>query len=324
MAIVGIATDLPTSPTTDASLNQRKYTRRWLVQTNDYADGPAIVTHATGLPRLYFPYVFGNEFDFYAVLRSLKADRLNPNSLYWVVTGEYSTPEPYKRHRPSGGKQDTTGANDNPLLQLPEIETEWEKFHEVVYYVYDTNIQMLVTCQNSAGEVFNPPPTRDSSRLILTISRNEDLASNHPGADVIYQDTVNADVFWGLPPGTWKLQAIKARREQKTLATVGTIFAYLKVTYKFEARVTWDTLILDSGTYYWTSAPGSPGRRKVRFLTSDGHPTKGALNGTGQALYSQPPMDDETIKPPVFRPFRFYKRLPFGPLNLPQSFADTA
>ena len=75
---------------------------------------------------------------------------------------------------PSGGLRDTAGANDNPLLQLPEIETSFEKYQEVVFYVYDQLTQQITPCRASNNEVYNPPPTKDASRLILTITRNGD------------------------------------------------------------------------------------------------------------------------------------------------------
>ncbi len=323
MTVLGTATERPNSPRISGTINQRKYTREWLVQTNDYKDGPAIVASSAGIPFLYSSYNFGNEIDVYALLRELEAERANPNSLFWYVTGHYSTPEPYRRHMPSGGLRDTAGANDNPLLQLPEIDTSFEKYQEVVFYVYDQLTQQITPCRASNNEVYNPPPTKDASRLILTITRNEEITAPHPAADLIYNDSVNADIFWGSPPGTWKCQGISARRETKQLQDKS-ILPYLKVTYKFEARLTWDTQILDAGTYYLPGGNRNQLAKKMAFLTSDGHPITGTLNGAGDSLLPPQNPDASPGASPVFNTFRFYQRQPFGLLSLPQSFADVA
>ena len=213
----------------------------------DYKDGPAIVASSAGIPFLYSNDNFGNEIDVYAFYRQLEAERATPTGCSGTSRAT-TPPRPYRQNMPSGGLRDTAGANDNPFLQLPEIETSFEKYQEVVFYVYSRDpADHAVSASNNA--VDNPPPTKDASRLILTITRNEEITAPHPAADLIYNDSVNADIFWGSPPGTWKCQGISARRETKQLQDKS-ILPYLKVTYKFEARLTWDTQILDAGTYY--------------------------------------------------------------------------
>ncbi len=323
MSVVGVAEELPDSPTVDESLNQRTYVRSFRVLVGNIYDGPRTVLSATGVPRAFDPYVFGQESDDYALCRHVTADRMQPASLYWKVVARYETPEPRERGNESAGTgSEKAGQNDNPLLMLPEVTTSTEKFRELIYWVYDPlrdNDKKIQPCRNSANQVFDPPPEKDASRLTLTITRNESIGTPHPSVDVIYADAVNADVFWGCNPGIWKCQGITTARETKQLAN-GTILPYLKCTYKFEARPDWDILILDAGTYYFENAfdmrTVAPNDKRKLFKLKDSTIEKGLLNGQGEL---NPDGD-----PPVFLRVRPYVRVPFGPLALPQSFAQVS
>ncbi len=314
MPIVGAAAELPGSPTLKATLNQRSYERKFLVQTDDKNTGAKTVCAAAGIPRLFEYYNFGTERDIYALCREIESERIQDGSLFWHVTAHYSTPEPRRRHRFSGTHRDS---GENPLLQLPEIQTSGEKWHEPIFYVYDITkpLAPIQPCKATNGEVFIPAPVRDACRLHLVITRNEPIDVAHPSVDLVYTDAVNNDIFWGCPPGTWKVHDISTKRETKQMQD-GSIFPFLKVTYKFEARPTWDLLILDSGTYYLNpdmKIAGDPGKQK--FLI-DGHPGQGQLDGKGNKL--------GVGLPPVFLRFRVYAWRNFAPLNLPQSFAAVA
>ncbi len=316
MSIVAV-TERPDSPQGDFDLNKHSLTRKFLVQSNDVNDGPLTVGSAAGIPKLFSLYRFGNENHLYARLRHIDCERIQPGSLYWEVTCKYETPADEEGGNKAGGvEREKEGQNDQPLLMLPEIETSFETYQEVVWYVYNATTKALEPCKASNGQVFDPPPTRDRSRLNLTITRNEDISTPVLATAVAYQDAVNSDYWWGLAPGTWKVQAITVHRETKQLSN-GSIFPYLRVSYKFQARQTWDTQLLDAGTYYKNDLGGAPPVvQKIRFLTTDGHPTTGPLDGHGNKL-----AEGAT---PVFLTFRFYPRLPFGNLLLPQSFLDIA
>ncbi len=315
MSWVGVAQEMPDSPKIVAGLNKRAYTREFRVQVDSLADGPKTACSAPGIPRLYDPYVFGNESDDYALVRDIDADRMQGASLYWKVTVRYETPEPVNErgNSPSGTQHEQAGQHDNPLAMLAEVQSSTEKFREVIYSVYDTTTGTLTPCKNTAGQVFDPPPEKDATRLVLSITRNEAISVLHPAVDVIYSDAVNSDTWWGCPPGTWKCQGISTQRETKQLSS-GAIFPYLRCTYKFEARPSWDLQILDAGSY--SIQVFDVKRRKIQFKTDDGHPRIGALDGQGEELRDG--------LPPVYLTFRVYPRRPFGALNLPQSFAQCA
>jgi hypothetical protein len=158
--------------------------------------------------------------------------------------------------------------------------------------------------------IFDPPPTKDASRISLSITRNEAIATAHPSIDIKYSDAINSDVFWGSPPGTWKCMGISSRRETKQTSN-GSLFPYIRVSYKFQARQTWMMQLLDAGTFY-INANG----QKITCRTQDSQQCTLPLNGKGGLLTAG--------AAPVFLQLQPYNSLPFGALNLPQSFQQIA
>lgn len=322
MGIVGTAAEKPDSPKVSGNLNQRSYTRTFIVKTDSKDTGPLAVVSASGIPRLYEPFAFGSEVDPECLLRDIDAERVSEGAFQWVVTCHYSTPEPDSKNASStdtaGTKREAPGSQDNPQLQLPEIDVSFEKFQQVVYAVYDITTQELTPCKASNDQVFDPPPMRDASRMVIQIVRNEPISAGHPALGVLYQDAVNSDYWFGLAPGQAKIMSIAAQRQTKqtTIAGAPVLLPYLRCTYKIECRPTWDTLILDAGTFYLDDDPLTGKVKKKAFITDDGHPTTGPLDGHGHKL--------DAGANPVFKTFRFYLRRPFSLLALPQSFLDFA
>src|SRR5262249_17092767 len=161
-------------------------------------------------------------------------------------------------------------------------------------------------CKNAAGEIFDPPPMKDQSMLILTITRNEDILSPHPATALLYQDTVNSDVFWGANAGQVKVANITAQRQTRQISNA--VLPYLKVTYVFHFRSPdWDSRTLNAGSYYRETMIGP----KIFFKSVEGHPIKGLLQPTspGDKLPEGDPPNWITVRP--------YNRLPFSALNLP-------
>jgi len=276
------------------------------------------IVRATGIPLLYSSFQFGGETDFFNIMRNYTAERLGDGSLHWEVTCHYSTPEPESNDAAHGGtKNEKQGENDNPTVALPEIDVAFEKFQEVVWYVYDLTTKKLTPCKASNGQVYDPPPMRDASRMIITITRNESILAPHPGLGLQYMDTVNSDVWFGLLPNQVKCQSITAKRQTKQLSIGGvpTILPYLSCSYKFEARPTWQTRLLDQGAY-WINKKilDDPTTWVKRKFIVEGHPVVGPLDGFGGKL-----ADGAN---PVFNTFQFYNTLPFSALNLPQAFLD--
>lgn len=303
MSIVGTAREMPNSPEGSIQDGKASFTRRFQVQTDSYSDGPMTVLQALGLPYINSVFTFGNE-GHYARCQSVAPTRLAPNSLYWEVEASYETQDPSK-------PEQREGQHESPLIELPDISTSFERFDKVIYSVYNTSTEEIEPCKASNGQIFDPPPTKDESRLVLTISRNEPLTAQWLPLSVIFQDAVNEDTFWGSAPGTAKVSSITAQRMTKPLQS-GLPFAYLKTTYVIHFRNEgWDLQLLNHGDYYITSGENV---KKIMFQGEQGQPIKGLLDENGDRL--------EDGADPEFLTFRVYKRLPFALMNLPSSFLD--
>lgn len=328
MSIVGLAQERPDSPQASFELGKFHITRKFLVHCSSVLDGPATVALAPGLPLLFAPYQFGSEFLPFLRCRAVDPERLAPGATDWEVTCHYETPDWKDASQgdgghESGGKgdgksgdgggtgQEHDGQFTNPLLMIPEVETHFENHKEVIYGVYNPATQVFQPAAASTGEIFVPAPERDRSHLIMTITRNEDIATPHPALAVTYQDKVNQDSFWGASPGQVKCQSITVQRLVKNYPD-GSFLPYLKATYVFHFRDTWDLQLLDQGTWYWYQQSMSSPKKKKKFQTDDNQNTQGLLDGNGGAL--------ATGGTPVFLTLQLYDRVPFAALNLPQSF----
>lgn len=166
-------------------------------------------------------------------------------------------------------------------------------------------------CMASNGEIFVPPPEMDESHLIMTITRNEDITAPHPALAITYQDVVNSDIFWGALPGQCKCKSITVQRQVKQFPD-GSALPYLRVTYIFHFKSSWNIQLLDKGTWYWYQQTNASPVREQKKVTSDGQPVDCLLDGKGGLLPKG--------ASPVFLTISPYGQLPFSALNLPQSF----
>lgn len=328
MAVVGSAQEMKDTGDFQFEVGSYNVRRRFRVITNDVEDDYAIVTAAPGIPALFSTYVSPKSSNRYLRARKYEARRLLPGSVVWTVTVVYET-APVKT---GTGSSDSTGGPGggsgggtpeekdeqfkNPILELPDVEMTASDREELLTQIYDTSTGNLKPVTASSGEPFDPPPKTLIKVLMLKIERNEPLSTPHPALAVTYMNAVNADPFWGLAPGTWLCKKVTAKRATRQLAD-GTTGVYLRVTYEFEARSTWDLYVLDSGRYYlgpraadagsnvyfpfgpgcnpWlafflpNAAPAgltsfSTQFQRKQFISAEGHPIRAALNGQGGPL----------------------------------------
>ncbi len=343
-------------PKADFSLSGRKYTVQWLVQCDSYDDGPLVAQSASGLPAAYSSYNLGNDGDALALLRSWNVNRLEENSLEWIVEATYTTPETKDGGQTGTGQgthTDTAGSFDNPLLELPTVKT-WSIERDIpVERVYNINTGFFNPPMNSACQVYNPPATKKDRYLAISISRNEVLSNVHPALGVAYSGSVNSDTFWGLAPGLVQCQSVTAERQSKQLPN-GTVFAYLKCEYVFHCRREgWDIVLLDYGDYYCkceadgngsgSGCSGAGGSSLCGDASGGYYPCSGSSSGSGpcrgcrdttQKIAFQD-MQGHPVKgllngrggklpesqDPVYMRYRVYNWLPFTPLSLPQAFS---
>lgn len=183
----------------------------------------------------------------------------------------------------------------SPLLEEPEVDWGLAAYQRIADADRDGN-----PIVNSAGDPYDPPLTRDDSRPLLTIVRNE--ATYSPLLADAYRDTVNLATFFGAPAGTVKCKSITAKRAWSPLVAGG---FYWVVTYLFEFN--------RDG---WTSRPLDIGYRRLdganrRQILIDGQPATSPvpLDGAGGVLT---PGD-----PPVFLAFELYPEADYAAFGFP-------
>jgi hypothetical protein len=191
------------------------------------------------------------------------------------------------------GAYDATQLPSNPVDWPLRISHSFAKFESVADEDTDGNAIL-----NSAGDYFDPPVTRDDSRPILRIQRNE--KEFDPDTAFKYKDAVNKDPFFGADPGTVKCADIQA--ELSFNNDVGWFYA---CTYEFEYNPDgWEKQILDMGLKYLDATD------TLVPVMEKGIPATSPvlLDGGGGILASG---DD-----PVFLKFKVYPEVDFAPLNL--------
>ena len=262
---------------------EREYRRVFVARsTNKLADGPRTIRTASGIPQIGTTYaVSATDTDNGARVVDISPRPLDDGGYNWEVDVTYSS------------KFDDSAALNNPLSMPAEFSGGFARYS--VPLVKDIMTGAAVV--NSAGEPFNPPVEIDDSRPVFTIRRNEAAYNLQRAID--YQDSVNTDLFLGIAPGLVKISNISFVRKTHNAAF------YYEITYEFECRREgWGISILDIGLNEKYPPPAT-----VLVPMTDTNGVPQLLDGTGRKL--------AIGAAPQYRTFIGYKRLPFGPLNLP-------
>lgn len=140
-------------------------------RTNSELDGPLDVMSYALAPK------FGDAHPSYPLLkcngrRCTRYPGSEKGALDWLLTCTYS---------------DEVEFSSNPLTEVPRFTWESEQYQ--VPAVKDRNGKGVV---NSAGDSFDPPPMKDKSRRIVTVTRNVVAV---PTWLLTYEDAVNSDIF---------------------------------------------------------------------------------------------------------------------------------
>jgi hypothetical protein len=259
----------------------RRRTRTFLVQVNDALDDALVVIAPAAIPRRFGPYVgYDGLIDTGCLARTVKAVQDQESPFLWKVTVEYSSESQAsqggKRGAGAGdpGSGDGSRYNQNPLLRPPDIdygtlqiERVMEKDVGRAFFKADPKAVV-----NSAGDKFDPPPMKEISAKVITISRNE--ISYDMLAKTFYENTINSYKFLGCPEYTVLCKSITARLDSDN----GIYF--WKVTYTFHYRSDgWDLKLLDQGFHEVAFF-------KKRHIMADAMPVAQPvpLDGTGLAL----------------------------------------
>lgn len=296
MAVSTVEETSPPSSTVNLK-GERTYTRTFLVHTDGQATGPMAVTSALGI-AYGTTYSYYAESDPAAVVTNISAQPDSPDGLGWRVVVEY------------GPWPETGPLAENPLLQPAEVSLSGR---ELEVPVERDRLGNLI--KNSAGDPFNPTISKDDSRQILSITRNE--AAPPMGFP---RNSVNSVSVTIPGVGTFPPRTLKSMTPQATLQWHQNVpgFAYWKVTYQFEVNdravyqsdgetligVGWDAAVLDAG--FRRLEPGDPSTRRV--IEVDGEPAQDPvpLDGSGQ------PLDPDAD--PHWLAFRVYQEVDHGAL----------
>jgi hypothetical protein len=203
----------------------RTYTRVFLVSVTSKNERENTAILATGVPRVWDPYVAGGDSDTGALCRSVTAQVSSESPYLYEVTCEYS----------SAVKEESQQA-ENPLARPAKISWSFQAYEKPLQR--DIGGRAIV---NSAKLPFDPPVTADDRRILLTIQRNE--ATFNVARALEYQDSVNLDPFFGAAAGLCKTQGITGDGPHSENGT-----SFWSVTYSFEFRKEgWFCRILDAG-----------------------------------------------------------------------------
>lgn len=295
----------------DFATGDRNYVQEWLVQVKTSAIDSLAVLDCPGLPRAGAFYASDTAFDLLSLAIKFSSKRLTDADWgQWLVTVNYSTKLPPGGFPNSPGGPQGDGANNNPELEPPDIEYDYEVGQEAPQSDLDKKAYL-----NSAKLPFSPPPKFPAGYPILMISRNE-LGFNTQRANQ-YAFALNSDIFMGYRPETVMCYPPKAK-----LVFKGPL-QYWRVTYrlKFAAIVT-DKTDKD----YAENAQGQPiGLRNFQPHILDQGSMQLKADGTYEPVYvhnsrhidlldgagrqQKAPLGQ--LKKGFFLPFRQFRTMPF-------------
>lgn len=311
----------------------REYRLMYKVLTDNPHDDANVVMTAPNLPLMYNPYITETSEDAEALVVDVDCRQHEKLRTFWIVVLQYSTEW--------GEQDDGTGQTDTPFGEPPVITFGSEIYQEPLpgqsnsqigslgdpssdlTAIKPQNNQTLINWSggrgivNSAGEPYNPPPERQASRPIVTISRNE--ATFSVAYKCQYENTVNSATWCGLNPRQAWLRSIDATSNiwRSTLFSNVAIL-YWRVTYTFALKFeTWDLQILDHGPYYlkWSGGGIDASEKPVAiaFATADFTPRFGLLDNSDP---NKPGRELATGEPPQWRRYAVYREVNYTGLNI--------
>lgn len=193
--------------------------------------GPVDVLNATGLPLFGDPFTgYGTLTDDHAFVTEGNCTLVSQGAAgnCWHIDVKFSS------------EFDPIYSNANPLLNQPMASWSSQKFEEIAYIDTQTGYPIL----NSAGEYFDPPATKDATRLMLSIVKYQSTY-NYPLSQVV-QDTCNLNPWAGYGAKQVKCTSVQADPPIWN-PLVGRVW---RATYQFELMAsgqTWQLNILDAG-----------------------------------------------------------------------------
>lgn len=228
----------------------------------------------TKIPRLWEQHPYNS----WSYVQRISANQVGPHTV--EVTVEYQTLE-------------------DPVARPPEIEYLFAVTNEPVDQ--DRNGDAIV---NSAGELFDPPITKDQHDLIIHIKRYQ--YSFDPVQASQFEGSVNSANFLGYAPGLVKCNVYRGKQLRLSGLWVW------EVIFEFEVREDgWQKRILDQGFRTHTGTDDDTGVPLYAAIKdTSGVPLSAPtlLNGDGG-------LNPDT-SPPVFHQFELENQYDFSVLGL--------
>ena len=280
---------------------QRTYSRSWRVECSSRYDGPYVIRTSKQVPWIgAYYYVNSNEVDAGSFISDVEytceSAGANPEHSTWIVKATYS---PY----------DSNTFGSDPTLWPIRVTYGSKSYEKNVEEDQSGN-----PVRNSAGDRFETPVTVDDSRDMITVVRNELVATFDPTFPSTYRDTINSASWNGYDTHTVKCTSITSSDPQYDSSNQ---VWYYTITYVFEIMYEdpdespngWAKYILDQG-YQALDGSGNKGLIQLK-----GQPASDPqlLDGSGHALASG--------GDPVFTTFNVYREKNFAAFNIDLSLA---
>jgi len=273
----------------------RHYSLVYTIRTTDPGDGPMTVGNCPLLPKRGAFYVFGNEIDPGALLKSRTVRQVNNQKQWWEVADSYDSQQE---------GEDPEDPQENPLLRPPTRAISFER--EDRYVPRDKDDKPYT---NSAGEPYSRETvSTPSSLLVLTITRNE--ASLPVAVAEEWQDCVNEHEWYGRAADSWRIADLGATDAWENGVYYWACF--YKFVYKKDLWIPYEEL--DKGTYWWEDNDKGeiPKKRFPVDGTGVAASSEVLLNGSGGRLDKLSLVAGDY----AYNEFRKYDRKDFNALDL--------
>ncbi len=292
MTVTKVARQLKGHTDKEAKNDVHVYTELYTVKTDSRDDTSADVLSSTASDDLDLPFR-GDKHpgDTAAVVVSRSATQgkeLGGDETVWDVTITYSTEVSIDE------EADTFGQPENPLMRYATLDIGQIKFQEP--FEWDLLGKHVAT---DLGEPFNPRPTRDATRQVFRITRNEFQGTSpipflHPPFKNenhnTFINTVNGNKVLGFEVGFLKLDSVTSRPASFIFKEENHLFDGVRIRYRivtYEVHVAekkvilnsdggtiaeqlWQLVVLHAGVFELPpAAGGGVGLGKKRRITHD-------------------------------------------------------
>lgn len=234
-----------------SSSNERTYTRHYQALSDVFNESELQVKIATGLPKRGQIHPEDGQ----AVCNSVTIKQNTDNPKVWECDIEYST-------------RVETNADVAPLLRPPQYSARTYKESQSLVKAFKllnqtgnyTGIEyrkspidvapennLWVPVHTSAGQIFDPPLSKNVRYLELSITRNEQM--NPVNNMLLYVDTINSQLCNGYPAFTMYMDEISANLTREEFEEQEYVFYEVNYRILVNPR-TWHMILTDYGSQF--------------------------------------------------------------------------